>query len=104
MNRLVVACCLALLSTPAMAQNVRSLGTGSTALSEDRAAPDTRRTGETNAQGERLQCRNIQAQSYSHMGGRRVCRTAQEWRAAPHQIPQLCTVGEPITQRMIALN
>ena len=81
MRRLVVACCLVLVSTPAMAQNVRSLSTGSPPLSEDRAATDTRRTGETNAQGERLQCRNTQAQSYSRMGGRRVCHTAQEWRA-----------------------
>lgn len=41
---------------------------------------DTRRTGDTNEQGERVICRMQQLSSTSRMSARRVCRTAAEWR------------------------
>lgn len=43
---------------------------------------DTRRTGDTNEQGERLVCRTGMTSSTSRMSARRVCRTEQQWREA----------------------
>jgi len=41
---------------------------------------DTRRTGDTNEQGERLICRMSPTSSTSRMSSRRVCRTEAQWR------------------------
>ena len=35
----------------------------------------------TNAQGERLVCRASRGDVHSRMGARRICKTAEEWRA-----------------------
>jgi hypothetical protein len=68
-----------LAAAPALAQeNPRaSLDHGATS-----APADARRTGDLNANGERLICRSISSSSTSRMAARRVCRTAAEWRAA----------------------
>lgn len=44
------------------------------------ATSDSRHTGDTNADGERLICRTQSSSSTSRMASRRVCRTAAEWR------------------------
>jgi hypothetical protein len=85
MKALAVASCLVLISSPAFAQTARSLATNSPDLADDHAVSDTHHSGDANAQGERLVCRNVQAQSYSRMGTHRVCHTEQQWRAIDQQ-------------------
>ena len=68
-----------LIAAPALAQNEPRAGADHGASS---APGDTRRTGDTNENGERLICRSISNSSTSRMAARRVCRTAAEWRAA----------------------
>lgn len=67
-----------LAAAPAFAQN-----DGSSPVNMDRgasSASDSRRTGDTNEQGERLVCRMTPTSSTSRMSSRRVCRTEAEWR------------------------
>lgn len=51
----------------------------------DSTPSDTRRTGDTNENGERLLCRTISTSSTSRMAPRRICRTAEQWRAASRE-------------------
>ncbi len=48
----------------------------------DTTPSDTRRSGDTNENGERLVCRTGSTSSTSRMAPRRICRTAEQWRAA----------------------
>jgi hypothetical protein len=78
MRALVAAVSLLAFASPAFAQ-------GGVNLNRDRGASstpsDTHRTGDTNANGERLICRNETTSSTSRMAARRVCHTEAEWRA-----------------------
>lgn len=68
----------ALLAAPALAQDSPRAGADHGASS---TPGDTRRTGDLNANGERLICRSVSTSSTSRMAARRICRTAAEWRA-----------------------
>lgn len=68
-----------LAATPVLAQDNPRTNTDHGATS---APGDTRRTGDLNANGERLICRSISSSSTSRMAARRICRTAAEWRTA----------------------
>lgn len=88
MKRLVVACFLTALSAPSFAQSAQSAGTlsgPSSELTAERTPSDMRHSGDTNAQGERLICRNTQVQSNSRLGSRRVCHTQAEWHVIAQQ-------------------
>lgn len=80
MRALVAALSLLAVSSPVLAQDPPSR------VNIDRGANstpgDTRRTGDTNENGERLICRSASSSSTSRMAARRVCRTEAEWRAA----------------------
>jgi hypothetical protein len=77
MKAFVVALSLAALSSPAFAQPTARVGTDRGA---DNTQSDTRRSGETDATGERLICRSVSSSSTTRMAARRVCRTAEQWR------------------------
>jgi hypothetical protein len=72
----------ALVAAPALAQTSGGVMSGSGAeLSDSRDAPEsTSDAGE--AAAERMICRRIEAVSGSRLSTRRVCRTAEQWRAA----------------------
>lgn len=75
MRALGIALFALTLATPALSQELnRDHGADST-------PSDTRRTGATNEQGERLVCRTMETSSTSRMAARRVCHTEAEWRA-----------------------
>lgn len=83
MKAFVIAVSLFALSSPAFAQGgVRAVAADHGA---DAAPGDTRQTGDTDAQGERLVCRSMSTSSTTRMAARRVCRTAAEWRAISRQ-------------------
>lgn len=77
--KVVVALLAGLLAaTPAFAQSEPTSVTADHGVGN--AAGDSRHTGDTNADGERLICRTQSSSSTSRMAARRVCRTAAEWR------------------------
>jgi len=78
MKALVAAVSLLVLSSPAFAQGDTNVNhdTGGSA-----PASDIHRTGDTNANGERLICRTVATSSTSRMASRRTCHTEAEWRA-----------------------
>ncbi|MEA3012953.1 MAG: hypothetical protein QOD42_1498 [Sphingomonadales bacterium] len=83
MKAFVIAVSLFALSSPAFAQGgPRAVGADHGA---DVAPGDTRQTGDTDAQGERLVCRSMSSSSTTRMAVRRVCRTAAEWREISRQ-------------------
>jgi hypothetical protein len=83
MKAFVIAVSLFALSSPAFAQGgVRAAGADHGA---DVGPGDTRRSGDTDAQGERLICRSMSSSSTTRMAVRRVCRTATEWREISRQ-------------------
>jgi hypothetical protein len=69
-----------LLASPALAQSDQPRASRDHGI--DTTPSDTARSGDTNAQGERLICRSVASSSTSRMGQRRVCHTAAEWRVA----------------------
>jgi len=74
----------ALVAAPALAQTSGGALTGSgAALSQ---GPDTSESGAdagtAAANSERLVCRRVETTSGSRLATRRVCRTAEQWRAA----------------------
>jgi len=79
MKAFVAAMSLLVLSSPALAQDGPRGGLDRGA---DSTPSDSARTGDSNAQGERLICRVINTSSTSRMASRRVCRTAEQWREA----------------------
>lgn len=80
--RLQVALLAGLLAaSPAFAQD-QPTNVGVVGMERGTTTPtDTRRTGATNQDGERLICQMMQTSTTSRMSTRRVCRTAQQWRA-----------------------
>jgi len=83
--RLIVALISsALVAAPAFAQTAggRIIGSGAE-LSEGRNAPEsTANASEPAPDGERRICRRIETGSDSRLANRKVCRTAEQWRAA----------------------
>lgn len=67
-----------LIAAPALAQNEPA--TVGADRGPDRAPGDTRRTGDTDSQGERLVCRTMSTSSTTRMAARRICRTEAQWR------------------------
>lgn len=83
MKALVAALSLFALSSPAFAQGgVRSAGADRGA---DVGPGDTRQSGDTDANGDRLVCRSMSSSSTTRMAARRVCHTAAEWRQISRQ-------------------
>ena len=83
MKMIVAFASVVLMASPAFAQG--STGTVSGSAGELATQGDTpESTGQAgqNADGERRICRRIETGSQSRMTTRRVCRTAEEWRAA----------------------
>lgn len=68
-----------LVAAPAFAQSSDRAAVGAD-HGTNGAQSDTRRTGDTNEQGERLVCRLSPTSSTSRMSSRRVCRTEAQWR------------------------
>lgn len=68
-----------LIAAPAFAQDAPRAGADHGAST---TPSDTRHTGDTNENGERLICRSISTSSTSRMAARRICRTAEQWRQA----------------------
>jgi hypothetical protein len=66
-----------LIAAPAFAQDAPRAGADHGAST---TPSDTRHTGDTNENGERLICRSISTSSTSRMASRRVCRTEAQWR------------------------
>jgi hypothetical protein len=81
MKAFVVAFCGVLLASPAVAQTSGTM-TGSGA---ELSGPSTPETGNDSnartADGEHRICRRVEISSGSRMATRRVCHTAEEWRA-----------------------
>lgn len=71
-----------LLAAPAVAQQEGRVAGGLDHGASSSTPNDTRRTGDTNAQGERVVCRTVSTSSTSRMAARRVCRTEAQWREA----------------------
>ena len=78
MKAFFAALSLLALSSPAVAQG------GPTRVGSDHGGgntpSDTARTGDMNADGERMVCRVMSNSSTSRMAARRVCRTEEQWR------------------------
>ncbi len=74
---------VALLASPAMAQGGSGAISGSAGeLQTQNDIPESTGTAGQNADGERRICRRIETDSSTRRASRRVCRTAEEWRAA----------------------
>lgn len=84
MKLIVALISSALVAAPAFAQTSGGVMSGSGAeLSESRDTPEsTSDAGTAEADGERRICRRVETGSSSRMSTRRVCKTAEEWRAA----------------------
>ena len=80
MKALVAAVSFLVLASPAVAQMEGRPG-GTLDHGSSNQPGDSARTGNFNEQGERLICRTISDSSTSRMASRRVCRTAEQWRA-----------------------
>ena len=78
MRALVAAVSLLVLASPALARDGVNVNRDSGASS---TPSDTRRTGDSNENGERLICRTMPTSSTSRMAARRACHTEAEWRA-----------------------
>lgn len=72
-----------LIAAPALAQTSGGVMSGSGAeLSESRDVPEsTSDAGAAESDGERRICRRVETGSSSRLSTRRVCKTAEEWRA-----------------------
>lgn len=84
MRAFVVAISCLFVAAPAFAQSSTGSVSGSAAeLTERGDIPESSGpSGADAAGGERRICRRVGTESSSRMATRRVCRTAQEWRAA----------------------
>ena len=84
MKLYAIGICVLLSASPVLAQNGGTVSGSGAALTsqsdaQDGSAADSDRAA---APGERLICRRVETDSSSHMGTRRICRTAQQWREA----------------------
>lgn len=83
MKMIVAFASVALLAAPAFAQGGNGGVSGSAGeLATQNDTPESTGNGGQGADGERRICRRVETGSQSRMTYRRVCRTAQEWRAA----------------------
>ena len=83
MKTFVVLMSALLISSPAAAQISRSYSAEGSASNPDAAAStDAQQSGSTSGEGaERQICRRVENGNGSRVALRRVCKTAQEWRA-----------------------
>ena len=80
MRFVLVASACFVLAAPASAQ--MASGAMNSGLSpSERPQPPEETSSSQPAEGERLICRRIEAGTASRMDSRRVCRTAEQWRA-----------------------
>lgn len=83
MKMIVGFASVALLAAPALAQSGNGGVSGSAGeLATQNETPESTGNASQGADGERRICRRVETGSQSRMTYRRVCRTAQEWRAA----------------------
>jgi hypothetical protein len=83
MKMFVAFASVALLASPALAQGGSGSVSGSAGeLQTQNDIPESTGQAGQNADGERRICRRIETDSSTRRASRRVCRTAQEWRAA----------------------
>jgi hypothetical protein len=83
MKMIVAFASVALLAAPAFAQSGNGGVSGSAGeLATQNETPESTGNAGQGADGERRICRRVETGSQSRMTYRRVCRTAQEWRAA----------------------
>lgn len=86
MRAFVVAISGLLLAFPALAQTSGLSGGSSTGLAEQSDLPESSGPGASagtdSPDGERRICRPVEAPTSSRIATRRVCKTAEEWRAA----------------------
>jgi hypothetical protein len=84
MKLIVALISSALVAAPALAQTSGGVMSGSGAeLSETQTPPEsTADASEPAPEGERMVCRRVETTSGSRLATRRVCRTAEQWRAA----------------------
>jgi hypothetical protein len=68
-----------LIAAPALAQDGPAASGG---RGVDGTPSDTRRGAEATEEGDRRICRVVADSSTSRMAPRRICRTAEQWRAA----------------------
>ena len=79
MRFVLVASACFVLAAPAAAQ--MASGAMNSGLSPSERPQPPEEAASQPADGERLICRRIEAGTASRMGSRRVCRTAEQWRA-----------------------
>ena len=77
----VASACLACAAPTSAQMAGGAMNTGLTPT-ERQKQPSEDSASSQPANGERLICRRIEAGTASRMGSRRVCRTAEQWRAA----------------------
>ncbi|HYD11808.1 MAG TPA: hypothetical protein VEC11_03075 [Allosphingosinicella sp.] len=83
MRVFVALASVALVATPAFAQGGSGAVSGSAGeLATQSNTPESTGSGGQGADGERRICRRVETGSQSRMTYRRVCRTAEEWRAS----------------------
>ena len=83
MKMIVAFASVVLMASPAFAQGSTGAVSGSAGeLATQGDTPESTGQAGQNADGERRICRRIETGSQSRMTTRRVCRTAEEWRAA----------------------
>ena len=81
MRFVLVACACFALAAPASAQMASgAMNTGLTPTERSQAPEEASESQPAN--GERLICRRVETGTASRMGSRRVCRTAEQWRAS----------------------
>ena len=83
MKMIVAFASVVLMASPAFAQGSSGTVSGSAGeLATQNETPESTGNAGQGADGERRICRRVETGSQSRMTYRRVCRTAQEWRAA----------------------
>jgi len=81
MKAIAVAICVFLTAAPALAQMSGMTG-GSHSQMTSNSDEQENAESSTAANGERLICRRVEPPSGSRVSARRICRTAEQWRAA----------------------
>lgn len=82
MKMFVAFASVALVASPVFAQSGSSSVSGSAGeLSSQNETPESTGPNGQGADGERRICRRVETGSQSRMTYRRVCKTAEEWRA-----------------------
>ena len=83
MKLYAIGFCVLLSTSPVLAQSGGTMsGSGAALTSQNDAQDGSAADSDRAAPTERLICRRVETDSSSHMGTRRICRTAQQWRDA----------------------